>query len=233
MDSSRLRATDPRHSSTRFPLICFLRQLFSTLIVKSAFMCLSLASCRPNSFDHRGKPGSIFKRPRFRTSASSVGVGCGWGTSVDYHPSRACLGMHPLPHIHRRSCWALHPHSCSGRLLLLFLSSASPLCSPDERFQILHNRVLNASPNRFASVRLALLMRGGSGEASQLRYIDFLRRAGVTTGPGTNVWKADNASKPTILNCSGPLVGVSWIPLGVGWAPSSQYLLVHHGSWKE
>ena len=140
--------------------------------------------------------------------------------------------MHPLPHLHHppAGCYSRTPAQDVFDYCFSVLRLPSvPLMSA---FRTSTNRVHNAPPSQFASVRLALLMRGGSRESLQLRYISFLCR-GVAAGPGASAWKVENVSKSTISNCSGRLEEVSWIPLGVGWAPSSQHLLVHRGSWKE
>jgi len=166
-----------------------------SLILGNPLTCLSLATCRPNSFGHWGGSFSRLwtdiQTLAFSENPHSPSV-CGTAGEppppTGRHPSRACLGIHP-PSLSLPSFLPGAPH-----VLLLGTSFMTAFVAPHfpyvllmNTFGTLTNRVLGPSPYWFASVKLVCRWRGGGGEASQVRYLGFPCRAGVTKDPEASV----------------------------------------------
>jgi hypothetical protein len=146
--------------------------ILSIILDKCVGMSLFIiATCRPNSPDNRGKPFSKFWADiqMFSFCGTFIYIcrlcGCGWGTSTvcrlslisgmpqpPFPPSFLLDTPSALPTRTSFTAAFAAPHFPSALLMNILGTST--------------NRILNAPPYRFVSVRLVLSMKGGGGEVS-------------------------------------------------------------------
>jgi len=169
------------------------------LILENPLTCLSLATCHPNSFGRWTWGGSFFETLYqysnarvFGTSTFTVGVrySQGLGTSAAYRPSLIPdVPRYTPPSLSLPSFPPGAPHVLLLRtsFMTAFVAPHFPYALLMNTFGTLTNRVLGASSYRFAFVKLVCRWGGGGGEASQVRYLGFPCRAGITKDPEASI----------------------------------------------